>query len=116
MTQIVLKRVYDEALPTDGYRILIDRLWPRGVSKAAAAVDEWNKNLAPTTELRKWYNHEPEKWKIFCEKYVEELKANDVANAFWETYKKQEKITFVYAAKEEKYSQALVLKSLFIIA
>lgn len=109
MTNLVIKRVYDDALPTDGYRILVDRLWPRGISKETAKIDEWNKEVAPATELRKWFNHDLEKWKEFSEKYLEELKANDIAETFWEAHKKQEKITLVYAAKDEKHCHVLVL-------
>lgn len=109
MTNLVIKRVYDEVLPTDGYRILVDRLWRRGVSKEIAKIDEWTKEVAPSTELRKWFNHDLKKWKEFSEKYLEELKANDIEETFWEVHKKQEKITLVYAAKNEKYCHPLVL-------
>src|SRR5690554_8150608 len=73
MSEIVLKRIYEEALPTDGYRILVDRLWPRGISKETARIDEWNKDVAPSTALRKWFNHEPEKWNAFSERYLAEI-------------------------------------------
>src|SRR5690554_7821559 len=77
MSEIVLKRIYEEALPTDRYRILVDRLWPQGISKETARIDEWNKDVAPSTALRKWFNHEPEKWNAFSEKYLAELRANN---------------------------------------
>lgn len=109
MTELVIKRVYEKALPTDGYRILVDRLWARGISKETAHIDEWNKDAAPSTELRKWFNHESKKWEAFSEKYLEELKANDFGKTFWETHKNQEKITLVYAAKDEKHCHPLVL-------
>ena len=109
MTNLVIKRVYDEVLPTDGYRILVDRLWPRGISKEIAKIDEWNKEVAPSTELRKWFHHDPKKWKEFSGKYLEELKANNIAETFWEVHKKQEKITLVYSAKDEKHCHPLVL-------
>ena len=109
MTNLVIKRVYDDALPTDGYRILVDRLWPRGISKEIAKIDEWTKKVAPSTELRKWFHHDPEKWMEFSEKYKEELKKNNIAETFWGAHKKQEKITLVYAAKDEKHCQPVVL-------
>lgn len=109
MSEIVLKRIYEEALPTDGYRILVDRLWPRGISKETARIDEWNKDVAPSTALRKWFNHEPEKWNAFSEKYLAELRANNAAETFWKAHEKQEKITLVYAAKGEKHCHPLVL-------
>lgn len=109
MTELVIKRVYEKALPTDGYRILVDRLWPRGISKETAQIDEWNKEIAPSTELRKWFNHDPEKWKEFSEKYKDELKNNNISDFFWRTYGKQEKITLVYATKDEKHCHPLVL-------
>ncbi len=110
MSEIVLKRIYEEALPTDGYRILVDRLWPRGISKETARIDEWNKDVAPSTALRKWFNHEPEKWNAFSEKYLAELRTNNVAETFWKAHEKQEKITLVYAAKDEKHCHPLVLR------
>lgn len=106
---LVIKRIYDTVQPTDGYRILVDRLWPRGISKEVAHIDEWNKALAPSTELRKWFNHNPEKWTEFSKKYIEELKSNNIAKTFWETHKIQEKITLVYAAKDEKHCHPKVL-------
>ena len=111
MTNLVIKRVYAEALPTDGFRILVDRLWPRGISKETAKIDEWNKEVAPSTELRKWFNHDPEKWHEFSKKYIAELQANKIAETFWEAHKKQEKITLVYAAKDEEHCHPLVLLS-----
>lgn len=109
MTELVIKRVYEEALPTDGYRILVDRLWPRGISKENAKIDEWNKEVAPSTELRKWFNHDPDKWYEFSEKYFTELQTNNIAETFWNTHEKQEKITLTYAAKDEKHCHPLVL-------
>ena len=73
---IVIKRVYEESAKTDGYRILVDRLWPRGLSKKAAKVDLWLQEIAPTDELRKWFNHEESKWKEFKTRYIHELQNN----------------------------------------
>lgn len=110
MIKIAIKRVYEEVSPLDGYRILVDRLWPRGISKEKAQIHEWNKAMAPSTELRKWFNHEPEKWEIFCKKYVEELKSNHIATLFWEQHQNKEKITLLYATKDPKYYHPLVLR------
>src|SRR5690606_28653260 len=109
MTKLVIKRVYDEVIPTDGYRILGDRLWPRGISKETAKIGEWNKEVASSTELRKMVNHDLKKWKEVSETYLEELKADDIAETFWEVHEKQEKITLVYAAKNEKDCHPWVL-------
>jgi len=111
MTEIAIKRIYEQFAPTDGYRILVDRLWPRGVSKEAAQIDLWYKEAAPSSELRKWFNHQPEKWAVFSEKYTEELKANHIGTAFWERHKNQEKITLLFANKDIKHTHALILLS-----
>ena len=74
MEHIQIKRVYEPPAKTDGFRVLVDRVWPRGLSKSDAAVDLWMKDVAPSTELRKWFNHEPARWKVFQEKYRAELR------------------------------------------
>lgn len=107
---IALKRVYEKASPNDGYRVLVDRIWPRGISKEEAHLDEWNKDLAPSTALRKWFHHDPELWQGFSEKYWEELQQNDLGKAFLQHLKNQEKITLVYAAKDEQHCHPIILK------
>lgn len=107
---IKIKRVYDIAAPQDGYRVLVDRIWPRGISKEAAHLDEWNKNLAPSHELRKWFNHEPDKWAEFSTKYTEELNSSNFCEQFILQNQKQEIITLVFAAKDVKHCHPLVLK------
>lgn len=106
------KRVYEPSAPEDGFRVLIDRLWPRGVSKDAAAVDLWLKEIAPSTDLRKWFGHDPERWQGFAERYREELKDPDRAAAF-ETLRaagrEQEVVTLLYATKEFEQSHAVLL-------
>lgn len=110
MDGIQIKRVYDDASESDGYRILVDRIWPRGVSKEKAKLDEWDKVLAPTTELRKWFDHDPEKFEEFSHKYKEELKAQlDGLKRLCELAKHQT-LTLLYGAKDEKHNQAVVLK------
>lgn len=111
MKTIKIKRIYDEPSKDDGYRILIDRLWPRGVSKSAAKLDNWNKDIAPSNKLRKWFNHDPDKFDEFTKKYNEELKLN-IAN-LTEIRKKAEEqtVTLLYGAKDTKHNQAVVLKN-----
>lgn len=107
---IKIKRVYDAPSGSDGYRILVDRIWPRGISKAAAAVDEWRKELAPSTPLRKWFGHDPALWEDFQKKYKAELKRNEAVAAFIEDHKDRKLLTLVYAAKDEAHNHALVLQ------
>ena len=107
---ILIKRTYTEPSPTDGRRILIDRLWPRGLAKDKAAIDEWAKELAPSNELRKWFDHKSELWKEFQKKYTAELKNNPAVKEFVTAHKKDKIITLLYAGKDEKHTHALVLK------
>lgn len=111
MKKIIIKRIYDSAAENDGYRILVDRIWPRGVSKEEAKLDEWNKDVAPSTELRKWFGHEEEKFDEFVKKYKKELDAQkDELKKIRDIGKKQQ-ICLLYGAKDEKHNQAVVLKS-----
>lgn len=109
-TVILVKRVYEEAEELDGVRILVDRLWPRGVKKEAAAIDDWAKELAPTDELRKWFAHDPAKWQAFEKKYTAELSKNKMLEEFITNHKKGKKITLLYAAKDQDHNNAQVLK------
>ncbi|HMW65447.1 MAG TPA: DUF488 domain-containing protein [Chitinophagaceae bacterium] len=109
---ISIKRVYDQPEQTDGFRILIDRLWPRGLSKEKAKVDLWLKEIAPSTELRKWFNHDPEKWKEFAKRYKAEIKKNIEALTLLKSKIKEGKVTLVYGAKEERYNDAVVLQKI----
>jgi len=107
---ISLKRVYEKPSPEDGKRILVERLWPRGLKKEEAHVDEWLRDLAPSNELRKWYGHNPAKWSQFKEKYWKELaKKQDVASKLARECR-EKKVTFVFAAKEQQYNNAVALK------
>jgi uncharacterized protein YeaO (DUF488 family) len=105
-----LKRVYDEPKKSDGKRILVDRLWPRGLTKEKARVDLWLKEIAPTTELRKWFNHEPEKWVEFQKRYRRELQANEEAVERLKQEMKKGAVTLVYGARDEEHNAAIVLK------
>ena len=112
MTEIKLVRIYDHEQP-EGYRILVDRMWPRGMSKVKADLCEWDKQIGPTNELRKWFNHEDEKFPEFKEKYIKELDENDFTPKFIETVKDKLKsgdVLFLYGAKNREHNQAVVLK------
>ncbi|KZY35602.1 hypothetical protein A3754_17960 [Alcanivorax sp. HI0083] len=106
------KRAYQKAAPDDGYRILIDRLWPRGVSKDELKIDEWNKALAPSDDLRKWFDHDPKKWAAFYQKYHRELRENlphETRQALRQTAK-DGRLTLVYGARDEAHNNAVALK------
>ena len=108
---IHLKRAYEPAEPSDGKRILVERLWPRGITKEAAALDAWAKEVSPSPELRKWYAHDPEKWPAFQERYRAELDANpDAVSALREQIGRGP-VTFVYAAKDEERNSAALLRA-----
>ena len=108
---IKIKRIYDDYSKTDGYRILIDRLWPRGISKERAKIDLWIKEIAPSNDLRKWYSNNLEKTKEFQKKYISELKANsDSLNEVKKIIKEQKTITLLYASKDAKPIHAIVLQ------
>jgi uncharacterized protein YeaO (DUF488 family) len=108
---IKIKRIYEKRSTNDGFRILIDRLWPRGVSKSDAKIDLWLKEIAPTDDLRKWFSHDPKKWKSFEGKYGEELKRNQTLIDKILDLKKEHKIvTLVFSAKDEQHNNAIVLQ------
>ena len=109
---IKLKRAYEPKEKADGFRILVDRLWPRGIKKEDLEIDVWLKEVAPSSALRKWFNHDPEKWATFKTKYKAELKQSAMLGELKQFVKKYKKITLVYAAKNEEHNQAVVLKEL----
>ena len=109
---IQIKRAYEKRQQSDGYRILVDRLWPRGLSKATLHADQWLKEVAPSTELRKWFNHDPEKWKEFIKRYKDELKGSDGLKELRKAVKEHQDVTLLYAAHDEEHNNAVVLKSL----
>ena len=104
-----IKRVYESAAPDDGHRILIDRLWPRGVRKDEAKIDVWLKELAPSHELRKWFQHDPGKWEEFKQRYYAELGAQSQLLEELKNQAKTEIVTIVFAAKDDKHSNAQAL-------
>ncbi len=111
MTHVQIKRAYEPASSKDGTRLLVDRLWPRGVKKEALAIAGWFKDVAPSKELRKWFGHDPERWMEFRRRYRAELKANAAAlKPLHEAMKKDGLITLVYSAHDEEHNQAVVLR------
>ncbi len=107
---IRLKRAYEPAAPEDGFRILVERLWPRGLSKQSAKVDLWLKEISPSPELRTWYGHDLDKWNDFVQRYRLELHNNPAILVMRELIQENRMITFVYAARDEEHNSAQVLK------
>tara|TARA_R110002020_G_scaffold316113_6_gene531182 strand:+ start:197 stop:544 length:348 start_codon:yes stop_codon:yes gene_type:complete len=108
---IQTKRIYEKPANRDGTRILIDRVWPRGVSKGDAKLDEWMKEIAPSTELRKWFDHEEERFDDFSKKYKKELENHSKLVQQLLEKAKDKRLTLLYGAKDEKHNQAIVLKN-----
>ena len=94
-----------------GFRVLVDRLWPRAMTKERAAIDEWEKDLAPSPGLRKWFAHDPAKWKEFQKRYKEELETNDYIETFVSKHRSSKKLTLLYAGKDEDHTHAVMLKN-----
>lgn len=112
MSEIRLKRVYEGPDPADGPRILVERLWPRGLTKERAAVDLWIKEIAPSPELRRWFNHDPARWDEFQKRYHAELSENkDVVDELRRKCHDDGVVTFVYAAHDEQHNGALALRT-----
>ncbi|MGB1580343.1 MAG: DUF488 domain-containing protein [Nevskiales bacterium] len=104
---IVCKRIYADASPDDGYRVLIDRLWPRGFSKQSAGIDHWARELAPSNSLRKQFNHQPERWPEFCRRYAEELAGQGAAMQMLLEKTQQQRLTLLYAARNTEHNNAV---------
>jgi|SRR5690606_1902232 len=104
-----IKRIYEEAKKSDGYRILVDRLWPRGIAKEEAQLNEWTKDLAPSTALRKWFNHQPERFEEFTNRYKTELASQKDEIKRLKDLAKKQTITLVYSTKATKHNHAIVL-------
>lgn len=109
-TLVRIKRIYAPVAEGDGYRILVDRLWPRGVSKAAARIDLWMRDIAPSTALRQWFNHDPIRWEEFLRRYRIELKAKTALLAMITEQTKTRPVTLLYSAKDEEHNQAVALR------
>lgn len=111
---IRLKRVYEKPSQSDGLRILVERLWPRGLSKQAANIDLWIRDIAPSTELRKWFNHDPAKWDAFQRRYSAELRRNAAPLKNLKGKIKGRTVTFLFAARDVQHNSAKVLKRVLI--
>lgn len=112
--KIAIKRAYEPAAKSDGRRILVDRLWPRGVGREAAAIDEWMRDVAPSTELRRWFAHDPARWKEFIQRYRKEL-ASQTAEAAMGRLRKlasDRRVTLVYAAADSEHNNAVALRTI----
>lgn len=107
---IHIKRVYEAASSADGYRVLVDRIWPRGVSKQKASADVWLKDVAPSTELREWFHHESPKWEEFHSRYLAELAENPGVETLRGILREHKVVTLVYSARNEEQNQAVVLR------
>jgi uncharacterized protein YeaO (DUF488 family) len=110
--KVRIKRVYEAPADADGKRILIDRLWPRGLTKEKARIDVWLKEVAPSAELRQWFGHDPAKWPEFQKRYQEELRANEASVRRLREELEHGPATLVYGAKDEQHNDAVVLKAL----
>jgi uncharacterized protein YeaO (DUF488 family) len=108
--RIKIKRVYEEANKDDGKRILVDRLWPRGLTKAKADVDVWLKDISPSTELRKWFDHQPGRWQEFKRRYCAELEKNNEQLSALKQLTRASAVTLVYGAKDKQHNAAVVLR------
>ena len=107
---ILVKRIYEPAAESDGFRVLVDRLWPRGIAKERAALDLWLPDLGPSTELRQWFNHDPTRWDEFRRRYQAELKEKKELVEELEGRAKEGMVTLLYSAKDEAHNQAVVLQ------
>jgi uncharacterized protein YeaO (DUF488 family) len=109
-----LKRAYDAPASGDGHRLLVDRLWPRGLSKAEAAIDEWVKDIAPSTELRKWFGHDPARWDEFRERYAKEIHGHADLLEHLRSLARKGPVTLVYSARDEIHNDAVVLRQVML--
>jgi uncharacterized protein YeaO (DUF488 family) len=112
---IKLKRAYEPATRDDGIRILVDRLWPRGVKKADAAIDEWIKDIAPSTALRKWFGHDPDRWAEFRSRYAMEIRDHPEQLKRLRALARQGRITLVFSAHDEAHNDAVALRAFLLV-
>jgi uncharacterized protein YeaO (DUF488 family) len=110
MANIKIKRIYEPFAKTDGYRILVDRLWPRGMKKEDAYIDTWLKDIAPSTELRQWFHAEPGRWEQFRMKYIDDLKESNAVDELISYINAHETTTLLYSVKDEEQNHAVILK------
>ena len=114
MGKILVKRVYEPVVKSDGFRVLVDRLWPRGVSKAEAKLDLWLRDISPSTALRTWFNHEPARWEEFQRRYRAKLKAKGALLSVITDQAKASPVTLLYSAKDEQHNQAVALQNFLL--
>lgn len=111
---IHIKRVYEQPLDSDGYRILVDRIWPRGLRKQEAKLDEWDRDLAPSTALRKWFGHEATRFDEFARRYAQELQQQRPGLERLRELARKKRICLLYAARDEQHNQAVILRDLLL--
>lgn len=110
MGRVQIKRIYEPAARSDGFRVLVDRLWPRGISKERAAIDRWMKEVAPSSELRRWFGHDPKRWDRFQERYRAELREHGPELAELRSCARKGTVTLLFAARDVEHNEAVVLK------
>ena len=113
-SEVTIKRVYEPPSPNDGTRILVDRLWPRGVKKAGAGISQWMKEIAPSTELRQWFGHDPARWEAFRRRYKVELTGKRELLGRLRELAREGPLTLVYSAHDEAHNQAVVLREVLL--
>jgi uncharacterized protein YeaO (DUF488 family) len=111
---VKLKRAYEKPAPADGTRVLVDRLWPRGLSKEAVSIDHWMKELAPSAELRKWFGHQPSRWVEFRRRYIAELREHAEMLEELKGLARKGPVTLVYAARDQLHNEAIVLREILV--
>lgn len=114
MAEPRLKRAYDPPAAADGRRVLVDRMWPRGLKKSAASIDLWLKDLAPSTELRRWFGHDPRRWNEFCARYAQELSAQGDALEMLRRLLREGEVTLLFAARDAEHNNAVALRDLLV--
>lgn len=111
---VKLKRAYDDPVAADGIRILVDRLWPRGIKKEVAAIDLWVKDLAPSTELRKWFGHDPARWTEFRRRYTAEIRQHAEALNKIRQFARRGTVTLIYAARDQERNEAVIIRDMLV--
>jgi uncharacterized protein YeaO (DUF488 family) len=116
LLKIFIQRAYEDPGPADGYRVLVDRVWPRGRSKETLKLDEWARELAPSTELREWFGHDPKRWIVFQQRYRDELGSDEMRERLQRLLNDSgnQPVTLVYGAKDEEHNQAIVLRDVLL--
>jgi uncharacterized protein YeaO (DUF488 family) len=112
MSEVRIKRAYDPPAPDDGVRVLVDRLWPRGLKRQEAKIDLWLKDIAPSADLRRWFGHDPAKWPGFQERYQAELAGNSALDELRALVRQRKRVTLLFAARDVEHNNAVVLQGL----